>query len=299
MIKILVKKGEHTLKVFLIDKGPVTIGRGTENKIRLPSKAVSREHALINIDEDANIFLKDLGSANKTYLNDKPIDHTKITIGDNITIAEYTLQLAEPKPGEKTQDAEEADSEETLLLQASLTTPKHETVVRKPDAQHAPSMRLPAHRLTDFAQATESICKAHDLDELLKTLLDLLTRQFSAYHVWCGLREEPSGPMIYSAGKRRDGKKLDYENLPLKEKVEQAIKQGRSLVLPWVSAKMELDERIRSALITPIKRKGSCYGIFYVDNAMVHDHFKLGDLDYLMLLAMHTAAVLFATPLSH
>jgi hypothetical protein len=29
----------------------------------------------------------------------------------------------------------------------------------------------------------------------------------------------------------------------------------------------------------------------YVDNAMDHEHYSLSDLDYLMLLAIHTAAI--------
>jgi hypothetical protein len=32
--------------------------------------------------------------------------------------------------------------------------------------------------------------------------------------------------------------------------------------------------------------------VLYVDNAMVHDHYSLSDLDYLMILAMHVAAIL-------
>ena len=49
-----------------------------------------------------------------------------------------------------------------------------------------------------------------------------------------------------------------------------------------------------SVIMTPLKL-ASPYGadvVIYIDNAMIHDHYTLGDLDYLMLVAMHTAAVL-------
>ena len=42
----------------------------------------------------------------------------------------------------------------------------HETVVRKPDAGHAPAMRLPAKRLSDFSQACDIICKSANLEDL-------------------------------------------------------------------------------------------------------------------------------------
>ena len=70
------------------------------------------------------------------------------------------------------------------------------------------------------------------------------------------------------------------------------VEKGSSVVLPSVSAQLEQKDRIRSAMIAPVMRKAGCFGVIYVDNAMVHDHYMLGDLDYLIFLAMHTAALL-------
>ena len=177
-------------------------------------------------------------------------------------------------------------------MEASLATPPHEIIVRRPDAGHAPAMRLPAKRLTDFSRATEAICEADSLEELLLALLNTILRQFSAFHVWCALREQPSGPMTYHAGKRRDGRAVELSDIKLSEKINQAVEKGQSLVMPRVAADIEEKERIRSAIIATIRRSAGCYGVLYVDNAMVHEHYSLSDLDYLMLLAMHTAAVL-------
>ena len=62
--------------------------------------------------------------------------------------------------------------------------------------------------------------------------------------------------------------------------------------MPRVGADVEEKARIRSALIAAIAGPAGCYGVIYLDNAMIHDHYTLGDLDYLMLVAAHTAAVL-------
>jgi hypothetical protein len=35
-----------------------------------------------------------------------------------------------------------------------------------------------------------------------------------------------------------------------------------------------------------------CFGAIYIDNATDHEHYTLSDLDYLMLLSIHTATVL-------
>ena len=45
-------------------------------------------------------------------------------------------------------------------------------------------------------------------------------------------------------------------------------------------------------MIAAILRPTGCLGVLYVDNAMKAKHYSLSDLDYLMLIAMHTAAVM-------
>jgi hypothetical protein len=116
--------------------------------------------------------------------------------------------------------------------------------------------------------------------------------QFSAYHVWCALRKQPAGPMICHGGKRRDGVPVQLGELQLGEKITQAVEKGQFFVLPSVSAQMESKERIRSAMVAAIMRPDGCHGVLYVDNAMIHEHYSLSDLDYLMLIAIHTAAIL-------
>jgi GAF domain-containing protein len=153
-------------------------------------------------------------------------------------------------------------------------------------------MRLDAKRLTDFSQATQTLCNADSLDATLRSLIDIILEQFKASHVWCALREQSSGPMTYHAGKRRDKKQIGLTDLQLMEKIKQSIENKQSLVLPRVSAQMESKDRIRSALIAPIVSRNGCFGLLYADNAMVQKHYSLSDLDYLMLLAIHTAAII-------
>ena len=50
--------------------------------------------------------------------------------------------------------------------------------------------------------------------------------------------------------------------------------------------------RIRSAMIAPIVDPTGCFGVLYIDNSMDHGHYDLSDLDYLMLVAIHTAAII-------
>ena len=288
-MRMVVKQKDGDTKEFNFNEGPISIGRGADSHVFLPDKAVSRKHAVVHVADDGTWTLEDMGSSNKTFLNDKAVTKAQIKHGDCLRITDFTIDIVFEDDA-----VEEAPPhpEDTLQLEAALTTPKHETVVRRPDAQHAPAMRLAAGRLTDFAKATEIIFDADSVDKLLLTLLDITMKQFDAYHVWCALRTQPGGPMTCHGGRRRDGATVQLNELLLSDKITQAVEKGQFVVLPRVSAQMEAKERIRSAMIASIMRPNGCFGVLYADNAMVQEHYSLSDLDYLMLIAMHTAAIL-------
>jgi pSer/pThr/pTyr-binding forkhead associated (FHA) protein len=288
-MRVVVKQRDGNTKQFQFIEGPVSIGRGANSHVFLPDKAVSRQHAVIHSTDDGKWTVEDMGSSNKTYLNDKAIDKAEVKHGDCLRITDFIIEIILEADAS---DEMPIHPEDTLHLEAALATPKHETVVRRPDAQHAPAMRLAAGRLIDFSKATEKIFEVATLDEMLLTLLDVTMEQFNAYHVWCALRTQAAGPMICHAGKRRDGSAVQLGELQLSEKITQAVEKGQFFVLPRVSAQMEAKERIRSAMVAAIMRPTGCFGVMYVDNAMIHEHYSLSDLDYLMLIAMHTAAIL-------
>ncbi len=290
MMRLVVKQGNLTANEFRFNTGPIRIGRQPDSQIFLHDRRVSRQHAVIFNTDDGKWVVEDLDSSSKTYLNDQAIRKAEIKSGDCLRIIDFTIEIKLEDTAPKGEEA--INLEDTLNLEASLTTPPHEIIVRKPDAGHAPAMRLSAKRLTDFSQATEEISKADTIDKLLVTLLNVMVKQFSAFHVWCALREQPNGPMTYHAGKKRDGQVVQLSEIKLQDKINQAIEKGQFFVLPRVAAQVEAEERIRSALIAAIMRQGGCYGVLYIDNAMIHEHYSLSDLDYLMLIAIHTAAIL-------
>ncbi len=308
-MRLLIREKDGAAREFQFAKGPVSIGRAADSHVFLPDRAVSRQHALLHSTDDGKWLIEDLDSASKTYLNDQAVRKAQIKHGDLLRVTTFTMEIAldeeipqalEPAPGAAPQMAEgpcvearEAlQMDDVLHLEAALATPPHETVVRTPDDAHAPAMRLAANRLTDFSRATERICQAGSLDELLLTLLALTLEEFDASVAWCALRTRPTGPMTCHAGRKKNGSEVDLAQVPLQQKVIQAVEKGQFLVMPRVSAQIESEDAIRSAMIAAIMRPAGCFGVLYVDNSMKAKHYSLSDLDYLMLVAMHTAAVM-------
>ena len=155
-MRVLVKQSDGNTKELQFVKGPVSIGRGTNNQVFLPDRGVSREHAVISSTNDGRWIIEDLDSSNKTYLNEKAIRKAEIKHGDCLRITDFTLEIILE---EQARAEEPIHPEDTLHLEAALTVPKHETVVRRPDAQHAPAMRLAARRLTDFPRRPREYLK--------------------------------------------------------------------------------------------------------------------------------------------
>jgi pSer/pThr/pTyr-binding forkhead associated (FHA) protein len=290
VMRILLKQKDGCTKEFQFEKGPISIGRGANSNIFLADRAVSRQHAVIHCSEDGKWSIEDLDSTSKTYLNDEAIHKAELKHGDCVRITDFIIDFIIEEVVSEEEKAMQLD--DTLHLEAALAIPPHETIVRKPDAGHAPAMRLAARRLMDFSLASERICNAESLDEILLCLLDLSIEQLEGAHVWGALRTQPSGSMICHAGKKRNGTPIDLGHLKLQQKIGQVVEKGQFLVLPRVSAQLEEDDAIRSALIAAIMRPNGCHGVIYIDNGMKDKHYSLSDLDYLMLISMHTAAVM-------
>lgn len=308
-MRLVVKQNGRTINELRFDKGPVYIGRQPNSQVLLPEGSVSRQHAVIFATKDGKWMVEDLDSANKTYLNGEAIHKVEIKTGDSLRITAYTIDIDLEEPAE-TAEAAEADkaveAAETVgadKTKADKAAPLEDTITetsrgpqiieRKLGREDAPPVRLPAKRATDFLEASEAICKAGNIDELLLAVLDVIAKQFGSYHNWCALRTEPTGPMTCHSGRQRDGQTLDLEDLKLSDKITKAIERDQFLLFIF---SRELDKpeegQIRSVVIAPVLGPGGCYGVMYSDNAIRDEHYNLGDLDYLMLVGIHTAAAL-------
>ena len=283
---LVVKQGDRTVNEFRFEKGPVYIGRKENSQVFLPDRAISRQHAVIFATQDGKWMLEDLDSANKTYLNDEAIHKTEIKTGDYIRIADYVIEVS-------LQEAVKAEKQINLADTLTATARGPQIIERKLGRTDAPPVRLPAQRATDFLDAAGAISKAGNLDELLLALLDITSKQFGAYNSWCAVRSEPAGPMTCHAGRSRDGQSLELNDIALSDKITQAVEKDQFLLFIFSRDLNKAEEgQIRSVVIAPIAGSTGCYGVMYVDNAIRDEHFNLGDLDYLMLLGIHTAAVL-------
>lgn len=83
---------------FPIMCGPgevISIGRGSQCDIVFPGTHLSRRHAEISVTQDA-LTIRDLNSANGTFVNDEKVEFAKVRAGDRIRLDVYSFRLFGP-----------------------------------------------------------------------------------------------------------------------------------------------------------------------------------------------------------
>lgn len=83
-------KGQH-VQSYNFDKNEVTIGRDPYNDVYVDNPGVSRSHFKIDRGETGEWRVTDLGSANGTYLNDRPVKVGTLRDGDVVQFGKYSV----------------------------------------------------------------------------------------------------------------------------------------------------------------------------------------------------------------
>ncbi len=90
MPSIIVKLKHAVIRQVQLPQGDLSIGRRPSHALVLEDAAVSADHASIfTVGQDS--FLKDLGSTNGTYINNRRTRKHHLKPGDEIVIGKYTL----------------------------------------------------------------------------------------------------------------------------------------------------------------------------------------------------------------
>jgi pSer/pThr/pTyr-binding forkhead associated (FHA) protein len=77
---------------FVIDEGKSTIGRNSECAVQIKLDVISRRHCQV-IVRDGKVKVRDLGSSNGTYVNNRRVQEATLGAGETLTVGPVIFTL--------------------------------------------------------------------------------------------------------------------------------------------------------------------------------------------------------------
>ena len=92
---LVVEKGEQADSHITVPSAGLRLGRSSKNDFVIPDPLLSRHHCRFFFKPDGSLWVADLGSANRTLVNDKGIQEIRLHIGDLVTIGGTAIRVAQ------------------------------------------------------------------------------------------------------------------------------------------------------------------------------------------------------------
>jgi len=312
---------------FPISKDKITIGRSEDCDLTLTSdKTVSRSHAQIEKIKEGYL-LTDLGSYNRTKVNEKLVQSVLLKHNDKIRIGRTNLIFLTKK--KKSASPEDSlvlttdsdyekehnqilrtpsgsglsESDELLVSIEDMKLPKEGVITAQPEQTEADSKILERSNkvlrvLYDISSQLTSIT---DFRELLKRIMDNIFRVIDADYGFLLLtgdgEEDQLTPVVV---KHKDDKEKDKETLKVSRTIIDKVIHDKEAILTsnamadsrFDGSKSVFLQKIRSAMYAPLWRKDTVIGVIGLNSVRFDNQFTQDDLKLLEAIGSQSAMIL-------
>lgn len=132
---------------------PVTIGRGREASLALPHPLVSRKHCKL-YEADGYLMVRDLGSLNGTYVNNRRVDEAVLPPGELLTLGTVTFRAIYTLEATQASATDQSHGSSVNRVPLGSSSPRTGSVPL-PNAETAPSeAETMPHELEDPGNAS-------------------------------------------------------------------------------------------------------------------------------------------------
>lgn len=249
----------------------VIIGRSVGTNIRVDDSEMSRRHAEVTC-QSGRFHIRDLGSANGTFVNGRKLAETVLQHGDTIRLGHtrLTFQLAQ------VETSASVSVTNVQLVDDSAGGP-HSAIIQQLHAEPNSSVAIwPAERFGSellYQVAEHLVRPVHDLETLLQTVLSLTLDTIKADRGCILLRESGGGelqPIVF----HRRGQTSDHEeHMPISRTITgYVLKHGKAVRTSDALHDTRFDggnsivsSGIREAICAPMRGQEELIGVVYLD----------------------------------
>jgi len=288
------------MRITLPDDEPQLIGRSSE-AIVLSDRTISRRHAELTPEGDGTWYIRDLQSANGTFINGvrSTGDRRKLKLGDQVRTGNTLLIYGENVKNPLINRLKLAKADEIDVAFEREIDPNDESMIMSsPEPSQAAQFQLQI-----IYELVELIGSVTDKQVLLEKVMDLVFGYFSADRGFVLLCEHPLDepePVVMQF--REDEDTLPDPNRPAtisRTIVQYVLERGTAVLssnamgdIRFTSGDSVQAYGIRSAMCVPIVHKDHYFGVIHLDSQIANYTFTGDQLSLLTAIGVQTGLAL-------
>ncbi len=302
---LVVVRGDGELQISAtIDLSEeVSFGRAQANTITLREMKASRQHAVIK-NNGVQYVIKDLKSANGTFVNDQLVNSRVLSSGDLLRIADTVLLFSNPlerisvtsRLGTRISDAAYETQAEVKFSDHKLELSMFSKMGGL-DSSSADISRLKKanEKLSILYEVTNHISSVLDQSQLLERVLDVVFEHIPAERGAIFLRGE-SGELEQRVVKKR-GEEVEDRYLEISKTIIKKVVDERTSILSTDTMQDEsfshahsiISQGIRQAMSVPLICREELLGLLHIDTTRMSRAFDQDNLQLLTGIAGQAA----------
>jgi signal transduction histidine kinase/pSer/pThr/pTyr-binding forkhead associated (FHA) protein len=280
-VKLIIIAGPNKGTVFDVQENRCTLGRAHSNRVVLYDQRVSAYHAVIEPDGGRHA-VRDLGSANGTYVDSLLVTRALLRPGSTIQLGETVLAFERPPLPEDDGanfSVVDASPGETTAIYA--TVGKDETTILEEDSVgDIEALREDRRNLLALYRVTSVINSVSEIRPLLTRVLEEVLDALDAERGFALLREPESEELVPAAMRRRHAGG-STSPLTMSKSIARQVMDKREAVLSTT----EVAGKRVSAMCAPLHGRTELQGLIYVDTPTSSQAFSPRDLQLLTAMA--------------
>ena len=282
----------------------LVVGRAVNSDIPIYEPTISRQHAQLTA-EDGGVRVKDLGSANGTFLNGSRVSDTLAVPNDVLTFGKVAFYVREtarpaaqprdagfpaPKPAGATIVRQLPVGEVSGVIESPLKrTGKAAAAAPTAEAVPEPSAARSAKKFELLLEISKQLSRQLEVDKLLESVVDFTFQVMDVDRCSILLCERNTGDLVPRISKSRLGEgSASARHVP--QSIARKAVSERVAILTDNAAEDErfkgksiLLQSVRSAMGAPLMGSdGAVLGLIYVDNLTSTHAFTDEDLEFLI-----------------
>jgi phosphoserine phosphatase RsbU/P len=290
---VLVQGNEQ--KNIVLNRTPFSVGRKVDKDLVIADPRVSRDHALIVLEEDG-FFLVDQGSKHGTFVNGERISRQKLERNDRLEFGARDSSYAIFNPAHGTSNT----AREFLSQISGIQISQEATDLEK---------------LTLFLEAARKLNTAGVLDEILMTMLEVTLRLTRAERGYVFLKDD-EGKLRLAAGRNSKGEALLDDKTISHSALEESLRSNSEFLLTDTGSSSDLAGResivaydLRTVICIPLRKRqvqatrdqqtpapsapsSEVTGVLYVDSRFASREFSGVGHDILRAIATEAGSLI-------